>query len=251
MAVIQELHSTPSAMPFAEYSAIEAERWSTLREMGRSPAHYRYRLDHPREDSTRLGFGRGAHAALFEPDRFALDFAVFKGPKRAGKAWQAFKAVHAAETILKASEYECCIGIRDAVRAHETAAGLLRGGLAEHVIVWADPETGLLCKARPDYLAHALLELKTTDDLARFSWFVEQFGYHCQVAFYLMALRSIGIRVPARIIAVECKPPHKVALVALAAARLEAGELECRRLLRQVAACRAARSWPEVVSKVG
>jgi exodeoxyribonuclease VIII len=248
MAVIQEQHTKPRVMSFAEYSAIDAEHWSTLREMDRSPAHYRYRLDHPREDSTRLGFGRGAHAALFEPDRFA----VFKGPKRAGKAWQAFKAVHAAETILKATEYEHCIGIRDAVRAHETAAGFLRGGLAEHVIVWTDPETGLTCKARPDYLSDALLELKTTDDLARFSWFVEEFGYHCQVAFYLMALRAIGIRVPARIIAVECRPPHKVALVALAAARLEAGELECRRLLRQVAACRAARSWPEVaVSKVG
>jgi hypothetical protein len=251
MAVIQELHSTPQVMSFAEYSAIEAVNWSTLREMGRSPAHYRYRLDHPREDTTRLGFGRGAHAALFESDRLPLDFAVFRGPKRAGKEWRAFKAVHAAETILKATEYERCIGIRDAVRAHEAAARHLRSGWSERAIVWTDPETRLACKARPDHLSDALLELKTTDDLARFSWFAEQLGYHCQLAFYLMALRSIGIRVPARIIAVECKPPHKVALVALAAARLEAGELECRRLLRQVAACRAARSWPEVVSKVG
>src|ERR687887_272002 len=94
------------SMTFAEYRAIDAVNWSSLREMLGSPAPYRYRLDHPREDSTTLALGRAVHAAVFEPDRLPLEFAVWKGARRAGKAWDAFRAVHGDDTILKASEYE-------------------------------------------------------------------------------------------------------------------------------------------------
>jgi hypothetical protein len=232
------------SMPFAEYRAIDAVNWSSLREMRKGPSAYRYRLDHPREDTTRLGFGRGAHAALFEPDRFALEFAVYTGARRAGKAWKAFEAVHAGRTILKAGEYARCIAMRDAVRAHGEAARHLRTGHSERAIVWTDTETGLRCKARIDHLGDELLvDLKTTDDVTRFGWFAEQLGYHSQLAFYRRGLRALGIDVPARIVAVECKPPHRVELVALAAARLEAGERECARLLRLVAACRSSKTW--------
>jgi PDDEXK-like domain of unknown function (DUF3799) len=235
------------SMTFAAYRAIDAVNWSSLREMRVSPAQYRYRLDHPREDTTDLAFGRGAHAAVFEPDRLPLEFAVWKGARRAGAAWQAFRAVHGDDTILKASEYERCIAIRDAVRAHAAAAALLRAGWGERAILWTDAETGLRCKARLDFFSSApmLVDLKTTDDLARFGWTSEQVGYHCQLAFYLRGLRALGLEAPARIIAAERRPPHHVELVALSASALTRGEAECRRLLRLVADCTARREWPQ------
>lgn len=232
------------SMTFAEYQQIDAVNWSSLREMATSPAQYRYGLDHPREDTTRLTFGRAVHAAILEPDRFALDFAVFKGARRAGKVWQAFKAQHPADSILKVAEYERVLAMRDAVRAHQVVARHLRGGVAERVIVWTDAETGVRCKARLDLLDDALLDLKTTDDVARFGWFTEQLHYNHQIAWYLRGLRALGIVVPARLVAVECKAPYRVELIGFAAARLEAGERECRRLLRLVAECRASGRWP-------
>jgi hypothetical protein len=235
------------SMPFAEYRATEGVNWSSLREMAVSPAQYRYALDHPREDTTNLSFGRGAHAAVFEPDRLPLDFAVWKGPRRAGAAWQAFRAVHPEETILKASEYERCLAIRDAVHAHAAAAALLRAGWGERAIFWTDAETGLRCKARLDFFSAtpAVIDLKTTDDVDRFGWTCEQVRYHCQLAFYLRGLRALGLEAPARIIAAERRPPHRVELVGLSASALARGDAECRRLLRLVAECTARRAWPQ------
>src|SRR5919197_3774 len=204
------------SMTFAEYRAIDAVNWSSLREMRRSPAHYRYQLDHPREDSTTLALVRAVHAAVFEPDRLPLEFAVWKGARRAGKAWDAFRAVHGDDTILKASEYERCLAIRDAVRAHPTAARYLRAGRAERALTWTDRATGLRCKGRLDFLSDsvpALVDLKSTHDLSR-------------------------------IVAVEVEPPHVVQVLALHDDDLYDGEQECARLLSQVAECTARRSWP-------
>jgi hypothetical protein len=40
-----------------------------------------------------------------------------RGARRAGKEWRAFRAVHTEDiTILKASEYERCLAMRDACR---------------------------------------------------------------------------------------------------------------------------------------
>ncbi len=83
-------------MTFAEYLKLPAVNWSTLKAGRTSPLHYKHRLENPLEDSTRLAMGRGAHTALFEPDRFLLDYALFAGPRRAGKEWKAFKAASAA-----------------------------------------------------------------------------------------------------------------------------------------------------------
>lgn len=238
---------TLDAMTFAQYRQIDAVNWSSLREMRRSPAHYRYRLDHPREDTTGLAFGRGLHAAALEPDRLPLEFAVFKGARRAGKDWQAFRAVHGEDTILKASEYERCLAIRDAVRAHPTASKYLRAGRAERAITWVDRATGLHCKGRLDWISDsvpALVDLKGTSDLSRLHIVAAQFGYNCQLAFYLAGLRALGLEVPARIVAVEVQPPHAVQVLALHDDDLYAGERECAELLRKVADCTARRSWP-------
>src|ERR671931_956996 len=235
------------SMTFAEYRAIDAVNWSSLREMRRSPAHYRYQLDHPREDSTPLALGRAVHAAVFEPDRLPLEFAVWKGARRAGKAWDAFRAVHGDDTILKASEYERCLAIRDAVRAHPTAARYLRAGRAERALTWTDRATGLRCKGRLDFLSDsvpALVDLKSTHDLSRLGALAAQLGYNAQLAFYLSGLRALGLAMPARIVAVEVAPPHAVQVLALHDDDLYDGEQECARLLSQVAECTARRSWP-------
>src|SRR5690348_16033746 len=154
-------------LQFADYSKVQAVNWSTLKELRRSPRHYRYRLDNERDDSPRLALGRAAHTAIFEPDRFMVEYACFKGERRAGKTWEAFKAAHESETILKLPEYQLCLAMRDAVRAHPVAARYLASGRAEQTVTWTDPKTQIPCKARLDWIADeagAVVDLKTTDD---------------------------------------------------------------------------------------
>jgi hypothetical protein len=238
------------SMPRAEYDAIDAVRFSTLKEMRRSPLHYRYREQNPLEDTPRLMLGRACHTAVLEIERFLLDYALFEGERRAGKVWEAFEAQHADKTILKRPEYDLCLDMRKAVMAHPVAASYLAKGRAEQVVTWTDGATGLACKARLDWICDApgkaaLLDLKTTGcvETTLFASTAARMGYHAQLAFYRQGLIANGLLVPAKIVAVEAAPPHDVAVFDVDE-MLHAGDEEVGELLAAVASCRASGEWP-------
>jgi hypothetical protein len=211
---------------------------------------YRYRLDHPRGDTPTLRSGRTAHTAVFEPDRFALEYAVFKGPRRAGKAWEAFEAAHAGDTILKVDEYERCIAIRDAVRNHPIAGPYLAKGRSEFSIRWKDPDTQLACKARLDFVSDskpALVDLKTTRSIVypHFAATAYKLGYHCQLGYYQWGLKlALGLELPVKVIAVESEPPHDVAVFEYGEPELGMGLLEAQSLLIKLGFHREKQTWP-------
>jgi hypothetical protein len=236
-------------MDFKAYASIAAVNWSTLREIKRSPKHYRYRLEHAREDSTTLMMGRAAHTAVLEPEKFADEYAVFTGARRAGKAWEEFQAANASKTILKADEYENMIAIRDAVRAHPVASRYLSGGVSEHTVTWSETINGIViaCKARLDYLGSAIVDLKTSRDAGAgaFGRTAARFGYHCQVVWYRRGVRAATKReLPMVLVAVETDAPHDVAAYKVTDDQMWAADEEINALLIKVADCRRFDRWP-------
>jgi hypothetical protein len=232
-----------------KYDEIKAIHFSGLKHMRRSPAHYQHCLKNPIPDSNRMALGRGCHTAVLEPDRLLIDYALFKGEsqRRGTNEWKEFAKLHPEETILKLAEYQKIIAIRDAVRAHPEAKKLLASGKAEQTITWVDRLTGLPCKGRVDWLTYAMVDLKSTPDVDeyKFSGVVARMLYHAQAAFYVDGIKeSTGKELPAIFIAVEVDPPHDVAVYELDEDTLEAGREEYQTLIRQVAMCRQAKSWP-------
>jgi hypothetical protein len=146
------------AMPRSEYDALtERVNLSTLKLFAKSAAHYRHTLEHGRKDTAALRIGRAVHAAVLEPDKFAVEFTLWGG-KRYGSAWDAFSAVVTGE-ILTAPEYELCRSLQAAVRADPHAAPYVTGGMSEVTVLWDQ------CRARLDYLKpDAIVDLKTARD---------------------------------------------------------------------------------------
>ena len=240
-------------IPYDEYARIKATNWSALKHMRKSPKHYKFALDNPRKDTTRLALGRAAHTAVLEPDRFMIEYACFKGGDRRGKKWLDFKAQHEGETILKLSEYETCLRIRDAVRSHPVAASYLRAGLHEATLTWEDKGTGLACKGRVDWISDsvpAVVDLKTTGDIGahRFAGVAARMGYHTQSAFYrdgyMTAMGALGELVPGVVIAVEVEAPHDVAVYRIDEDCMYAGSEEYGELLLKVRRCMQSGEWP-------
>lgn len=232
---------------YEEYARIKAVNFSTLKEMRRSPLHYRWRVDHPRKDTTGLARGRAAHTALLDPDRFLNDYVLFKGKDRRSKKFKEFKEHHEGQTILLENEYKCALAIRDAVRSHPVASGLMFSGNAEHSIVWVDPSTKLRCKSRLDFNGAAIVELKTTAtvDVRRFGRIAANFGYHAQMAMQRDAVvMTEGKTKPAFIVAVESEPPHAVCVLDLDDDTLALGQDEYLRYLARVQECEASGCWP-------
>lgn len=235
---------------FGDYVKIDAVNWSTLSSMRKSPLHYRHVLDHGRLATKEMLGGRATHSAVFEPDRFPIEYAVFDGPVRRGAAWQAFKAANPGRGILKIDEYERALAIRDAVRAHPEAMAYLAKGHAEQTLTWVDPITGLACKGRIDFVSDskpAVLDLKTSREilLELFARTVLRLGYHTQSAFYADGWKvSHGEELPSVIIAVESAAPYDVGVFRLDEDTVALGQEEYAGLLAKVSAHRALKTWP-------
>jgi len=234
-------------MTFADYQQIKAVNWSTLREMRRSPLHYRHRLAHAIPDAPRLALGRAIHTAVLEPELFASGYAVYTGGRRAGKDWDAFEAANADKTVLKIDEYANVIAVRDAVLAHPVAMQHLSGGAAEQTLRWTDPDFGIECKARPDYIGASIVDLKSTKDagVREFGRTAARFGYHCQLQFYRRGARAVlGRALDMVLVAVEAEAPHDVAVYRISGDEMYAADEEINRLLDRVAQCRRDNRWP-------
>lgn len=235
-----------TTVPFADYCEIPAVNWSTLKELGRSPAHYLYKLTAKRTDSAVFAMGRAIHTAIFEPDRFVVDY-VLNDENRNSNSFKAFKQANADKTILKTPEYEQALAMRDAVHRHPVAKQYLSEGKAEQVIMWVDTETGLDCKARLDWLApEIMLDLKSTADLdfRGFRNAVARYQYHCQFAFYSMGLIALGHARPVKLLAVEKTLPFDVGVFDIMEDMLAVGEDQVRLLMRQLVECRDKNEWP-------
>lgn len=247
-------------MPRSEYDAIDALNISRLKEIKRSPQHYKYRLTHPHTTDA-MTLGVATHVACLEPERFAADFIVWdrktdsgKAAPRNGKAWDEFKA-HAASceyTILTADEAAEAQAIAKAVRSNELAMAYLQSG---------DPEVtveammhGRACRGRVDWLTvidgqHPyIVGLKTARDCRHFAFGHQaaRLGYHIQWAWYFDLLATAPAYENAGVveIVVENTPPYSVAVYRIGTDIIEQGRDEYLQLLATLTDCESRDIWP-------
>lgn len=219
-------------MPEAEYHQrrLDLATASGLKQMLRSPAHFRHFVEEGSSDNPAFAFGRAFHCAVLEPDRFDQAYRVLpsdaprrptpqqinaKQPsddtKRAVAWWAAWNADDRA--TLTREDYDRIRRMADSVRAHPVAAGLLVGGDREVVFRWQDEGTGLDCQARADlYLAgEYLMDVKTCSDASAegFARAVASYKYGLQACHYLEGIRACGDAIRWMVfLAVEKDPPY-------------------------------------------
>lgn len=235
----------------ADYFADPRVNWSTLKHLRESAAHYRHLREHQIKQTPAMALGRVAHTLVFEPQQFASEYVIWEGGDRRGKEWLAFKAEHEGRTIFKPNEIDVAVGIADAVRRHPLVQPYLDDGVFEEPVFWTDPDTGLECKAKPDWVQptrRVLVDLKTTQSThgRRFGAQAARLGYHLQLAMYAMGVEAAHGWKPTKvcIIAVESEAPYDVAIFEIDRETLMIAEMEVKELMMQLLACRRANAWP-------
>ena len=233
------------SIPFADYLAWDAVSNSALSRFSRVPAAARVAM----EDSADLALGRAVHCAVLESYRFESEYRMrrFNGSTKAGKA-ESSDAIMDGVKLMTPSEYESTVGMAEAIRSHPAAAALLAEGEPEVSLLWTDPETGLRCKARVDWLAPGFaVDLKTTKDSspASFARSIANYRYHVQQAHYRAGLDALGIRNDAFFfIAVEKAPPYPVGCYCITEAAEQVGFRLRRRGLSAWKSCVESGAWP-------
>lgn len=231
------------------YQSLPGIRWSRLKHMLTSAAHYKHACDAKEgPETTARRLGRAIHCALLEPEAFKSRWVTWTGKVRNGKAWEAFKLEHADREIMSVSESRLVVASAAAIRRHRTALLYLRGA-REMTLTWTDAETGLPCKLRLDLLcARRLLDVKSTGrlDPRTFGRTCAALSYHGQLAFYMDGLAACGIEVDPEpiILAVETSAPFDVVPFEVPKVVVDAGRSLYRGLLHRVKECLDADSWP-------
>jgi len=231
------------------YMAHEGINWSTLKYADTSMLHYKHVVDNPPEDTTRFGVGRAIHTAILQPERLALDYTVFEGKTRRGKAWDAFEAENVSKTILKRSEWDAVEALAKRVKADETAQKWLHleSALIERAITWTDRVTGLSCKGKPDAVNSAIVDVKSTGNIDErvFRALAARMGYFGQLAFYRRGYHTLTkLWLPCAIVAVEADAPHDIGVFVVDEESLRVADEKISRLLSRVAECRKTNVWP-------
>lgn len=240
-----------------DYLAIPGVSITRLKELRRSPQHYRHRLLNPKE-SAPLSLGRAAHCAVLEPDRYERDHAVWTRrtasgnlAPRNGQHWDAFKTAAGGRDILTEDEHGDALAIQQAVRGNPDAMRFLSSGDPEVSMQWR--VMGHEAKGRLDWLTRLdgrpwLVGLKTARDCRdrQFGRQAANLGYHLQWAWYLDGYKTItGEANPCVVeIVVEAEAPHAVVVYEIPDEILQQGFEEYSQLLEQLAECERTNHWP-------
>ncbi|HFI1677637.1 exodeoxyribonuclease VIII [Escherichia coli] len=235
---------------------------SQLDDIADTPALYLWRKNAP-VDTTKtktLDLGTAFHCRVLEPEEFSNRFIVapeFNRRTTAGKEEEkAFlmECASTGKTVITAEEGRKIELMYQSVMALPLGQWLVESaGHAESSIYWEDPETGILCRCRPDKIIpefHWIMDVKTTADIQRFKTAYYDYRYHVQDAFYSDGYEAQFGMLPTFVFlvastTVECGR-YPVEIFMMGEEAKLAGQQEYHRNLRTLADCLNTDEWPAI-----
>ncbi len=184
----------------ADHTAVGS---SKLRQILKSPAAFLAKP--PESQADHFNFGSMFHMALLEPEKFYKtyiilpDFGDLRSPKNR-KERDDWKAVLPPGTeTYSEDEFRRMEGMLTSVTKHRDASILLKTGMAEVSGYYRDPETGIKCKIKPDFLnldLMAMIDVKTTQDCSaeEFAKTIWKYRYDIQMAMYCDGVQHLTKR---------------------------------------------------------
>ena len=229
-------------MAAAVHTELIPVRFSRLKQMARSPAHYLHSIMQERTDTAAYRLGRAAHSYALE----GKELTIYDGTRR-GKEWDKFRElVGEGNDIYSVKEAESAMAMGNAIRCSALAMSVLQGTI-ERTIQWSIGDRQ--CQGTPDVCGpEYITDLKTTRD-AQPEHFIRQairYAYHAQLAWYLDGVRLSGLGKPSKayIVAVESTPPHPVTVLQLTPAAIDQGARLCRLWWEQLMVCEQGGHFP-------
>lgn len=252
--------TTHDLNPEMDYYANRALSHSRLKEIRKSPGHFKWSLDNETPSTDAMNLGSLVHAMVLEPHTVESRFAEmpkFDRRTKQGKEdhakWLADNPVH---ILLPPSEWKTATAMAEAIRNHSDAAAMIEcvaaHGTAEAEYFWED-DRGIERKAKVDGLCISrdetiLVDLKTTIDASpdSFRRSIFKYSYATQMAYYREAVASEGKYKPqtAIIIAVGKTPPYAVGLYRFSGETLAKADLVVSKWLDTYLRCTQSDEWP-------
>lgn len=238
-----------------EYRQMEGISKSSLELFKKSPLHYKYSLENPKEDTPSLLFGRAAHKYILEKEDFFNEFVIAPDIDRRTKAgkeqWAEFIAGSEGKDVISVKDFEQIQEMDKAIDSVPLARQLLTG---EHEVsyFWEDVPTGEMCKCRPDCLTtfegkNLIVDYKTCVSCAdgQFEKNVRKFNYKLQSFQYTEGLFNCELtEYGFAFVAQEKTAPYAVRVYFCDPEFIREGGDEFRVLMGIYHECKTKDEWP-------
>lgn len=220
------------------------------------PALFRYEQDHPPEAKRHFDVGTAAHKLVLGigPEIVVIDADNYR-TKAAQEARD--EARENGAVPLLPGEFDEVAAMATALRDHPIASALLDPdrGLPEQNLIWQDRQTGVMRRARLDWLPEntrgrtIIPDYKTCvsaepDALAKS---VHRFGYHQQADWYLTGAQELGLADDSAAFVFICQEktaPYLVTVIELDSTAMRIGKARNRRALSIYQWCNETGTWP-------
>lgn len=220
------------------------------------PALFRYEQDHPQLAKKTFDFGHAAHKVVLGE---GPELVVVERPK-----WDTIEVkaevaeIRAAGNVpLKKHEYEQVQAMAKVLREHPIAGPLFEPGTgtAEQSLFWRDHQTGIMRRARPDWVKTTgpitvCVDYKSCVNAApkAVSKAIEDYGYHQQDPYYMDGLHALDLADEhARFIFVfqQKTAPYLITVFELPDQDRLTGEAKNRVAIETYARCTETDQWPD------
>lgn len=235
---------------FEEYLRCPLMHQSVLKQGAESMLHLKYAIDHhgDLEVTDAMTLGSALHCAFLEPALMPTKVALWEGPRRAGKEWDAFEEEHAGKAILTKGMHAKLIGMIKALRRHPQIKPWL-SRIEDTEVSAIGVIQGVKFCGRADALTDdPLWDLKKTTctDDATIGRTIETYGYHLQAHIYgeLFNRKRFCLGF------VEEQPPHDVRVIELGEGWMKIGKAEVTRLIQQYQWSVKHDHWPGRSDKI-
>ncbi len=221
--------------------------FSDLKKFAISALHFQASVGGVLEETRAMRIGTITHHEVLGPHT-RRPLVMFDGPKRAGKAWEAFEVANAGSEIVTKPEWEDAQPLVVAVQSDPVAAGLLKGCRREVALEWED--SGFKCATDGiDFVGEGYIgDLKTTScaEPSAFSRHAAKLWYHAQLAWMRRGAIANWIDTSKGlfIIAVESSQPHAVTCFELTEETILQGEKSLALWLERLRAAVENDHWP-------
>lgn len=193
-------------LPDKEYFAIDALSSSGIKQLLKSPRHYKQMLAQSNDPTPSMRVGTLVHRLVLGED--LLDIAVFEGKSLNSKAADVFIAEHPGMVVVTQGELDEAQTIMDA-QAGKPILDIFSE--TENEIAIVGELEGVKVKAKADALYRKLgmiIDVKTCASIEMFKKNFFNYGYHIQEAWYTR-LYSLLLPIHDFVFwAVETSPPY-------------------------------------------
>ena len=290
---MEKIKLTPGiypGMPSEDYFKVDAVNNSLLwRLKEQSPKHVRHMLDNPPKPTDALRIGKAFHTRILEPEKFDAENMVIPSfalnTKEGKEAFAEFSDILLDQEIISDIQYQEMVNAkkgkrellteaiaqsgRSILEQHELdtlnamyaelqtqpAYEYVTGGEAEVVIVWEDEKTGILMKAKLDYIKRddcIIADVKSSmaGDFAnaspgKYSRAISTYGLYQQAAIYSDGWQALtGDVCSFLFIVCEKDPPYCVVPYELGDLSIQAGRASYRPALQEYKKCVETGEWP-------